>query len=83
MNPGAGSGLSFYDLFATLGQMTNDVCDDIYSQLEEFSANPAPSEDELVIFQANMEMLQADIELLSNSIKKTGDIMDNIVQNVK
>jgi len=75
--------MGFAFIFATLGQMSASIIDDMEAQMVDFSTNPAPSESDLQVFQANMEIFKIDSEVLSNTIKVYGDVCETTAQNVK
>ncbi len=83
MNTGLDSGVSFAAIFATLGQMLENVTSDVLVDMEEYSNNPALSESEMLAFQADMELYKMAVDTVSNTIKTVGDTADVIVQNIK
>jgi type III secretion apparatus needle protein len=54
----------------------------MYAQLAQLQSNPNPSQQQLVVFQANMQIWAAMIELESSIVKTFGDAMKQVVTNM-
>ena len=76
------SNFTFESITDTLGSSIGQMEQQMYSQMSELENNPNPSEQDLVIFQTNMQLWSNLINMESSIIKVYGDTMKTIVTNM-
>lgn len=78
----APSNFTFETVTNTLGNSIGQMEQQMYAQLSELENNPNPSEQDMVIFQTNMQLWSNLINMESSIIKVYGDTMKQIVTNM-
>ncbi|MDQ5921066.1 MAG: Type secretion needle MxiH, YscF, SsaG, EprI, PscF, EscF [Pseudomonadota bacterium] len=76
------SNFTFETVTNTMGNSIGGMEEQMYSQLADLENNPNPSEQDLEVFQANMQIWSNLINMESSIIKVYGDTMKNVVTNM-
>ncbi len=76
------SSFTFETVTDTLGNSIGQIEQQLYAQLSELENNPNPSEQDIVVFQANMQLWSNLINMESSIIKVYGDTMKQVVTNM-
>ncbi len=76
------SNFTFESITDTVGNSIGQIEEQMYAQMAELENNPNPSEQDMIIFQTNMQLWSNLINMESSIIKVYGDTMKTVVTNM-
>ena len=79
---GSSSNFNFSNVIGTLGSGLAPIENSMMSTMQQIQSNPNPSPQQLVVFQAQLQLYNTVITMESSVSKEMGDTMKSVVTNM-